>query len=99
MKACEEELAEETTKAAKDKEKEKKAAEDVRKSAMETFSESRKRCASRGEEGPKAKRPKRGRSGTETIRFLMEKREDSRAQHTEEMKLRGQELELKKKRG
>ena len=45
MKACEEELAEETTKASNDKEKEKKAAEDVRKSAMETFSESRKRCA------------------------------------------------------
>ena len=43
--------------------------------------------AVRCEEGPKAKSPKQRRSGTETIRFLLEKREDSRAQHTEEMKL------------
>ena len=93
MQGCAADLAEENSKKANE-EKEKAVAEEMRTCAMESFSETRKRTQS-GEDDVSTKA--KNRSGSETIRFLMGKQEDVRAQQAEEMKLRNEELALKKK--
>ena len=62
---------------------------------METYGESRKRKNEDDDSTPQ--RGKR-RSGWETIQFLADGNETNRQQHAEEMKLRREELELKKQR-
>ena len=76
---------------AADKEK----AEEMRMRAMETYGESRKRKNEDDDTTPQ--RGKR-RSGWETIQFLTDRNGANRQQHAEEMKLRREELELKKER-
>ena len=65
---------------------------------MESFSETRKRQAADDDDSSeKLRSPKnRRRSGTETIRFLVERQADVRAQHGEEMELRKAELDVKR---
>ena len=76
---------------AADKEK----AEEMRMRAMETYGESRKRKNEDDDTTPQ--RGKR-RSGWETIQFLTDRNEANRQQHAEEIKLRREELELKRER-
>ena len=74
---------------AADKEK----AEEMRMRAMETYDESRKR---KNEDDDTTPQRNKRRSGLETIQFLADRNEANRHQHTEERKLRREELELKK---
>ena len=63
---------------------------------MESLGETRKRRTSSENDEvtpPKSKR----RSGTETIQFLMETKEFNREKHDAEMKLRSEDLEIRKK--
>ena len=74
---------------AADKEK----AEEMRMRAMETYGESRKR---KNEDDDTTPQRDKIRSGSETIQFLADRNKANRQQHAEEMKLRREELELKK---
>ena len=73
---------------------EKERAEEIRKTAMETYGESKKR-KNEGDDDLTSPRQKR-RSGTETVRFLTERSELAKEQHIEEMKVRNEELLVKK---
>ena len=69
-------------------------AEGIRKIAMETHSEASKRKSEVDDEtcSPHQKR----RSGTDTMKFLSERNELAKQQHTDEMIYRHEELSLRK---
>ena len=69
-------------------------AEDIRKIAMETHSEASKSKSEVDDEtcSPRQKR----RSGTNTMKFLSERNELAKQQHTDEMKYRHEELPFRK---
>ena len=75
---------------------EKERAEEIRNTAMETYGETKKR-KNEGDDDLTSPRQKR-RSGTETLRFLTERNELAKEQHIEEMKVRNEELLIKKTR-
>ena len=74
--------------------KDKAKAEEIRKITMETNSEASKRKSEVDDEtcSPRQK----GRSGTDTMKFLSERNELAKQQHTDEMKYRHEELSVRK---
>ena len=72
---------------------EKAKADDIRLTAMETFSETQKR---KGEEKKKTQRKRR--SGGDMVQYLKERFENEREMRKEEMEIKQKKLELEKKK-
>ena len=81
-----------------DKNDTRKAKETVetRKKAMETYGETRKRNKEEGYDSPSPSPSVKRRSGTETLRFLMEKQEQAKKEHEDNLKLKTEEISLRK---
>ena len=95
MEACKEILAETSQEKTEADEKETARATDIRYSAEESLSETRKRRSnSSGGEDDLSPRQMR-RSAPDTMRYLEERSEQSREQHSEAIKVRNTELELR----
>ena len=79
----------------KDEDEKMKAAE-IRKTAMETHGQTKKRKHNDGDESEVISPSQKRRTGTETLRFLREKNESNKKEHEDKMELKRQELALRK---
>ena len=79
---------------------EKQKSEEVRKTAMETLGNTRRRKCGNGSEEEVFSPPKeeKRRSGSETLRFLCEKNKQAKKEHDDNTKLRAEELALRKEK-
>ena len=75
---------------------EKECAAETRKRVMETYGETRKRNKEEGYNSPSPSPSVKRRSGTETLRFLMEKQEQAKKEHEDNLKLKTEEISLRK---
>ena len=75
---------------------EKERAAETRKRAMETYGERRKRNKEEGYDSPSPSPSVKRRSGTGTLRFLMEKQEQAKKEHEDNLKLKTEEISLRK---
>ena len=70
---------------------EKERAAETRKRVMETYGERRKRKKEEGDDSPSPSPSVKRRSGTETLRYLMEKTEQAK-EHEDNLKLKTDEI-------
>ena len=78
----------------KNEDNEKAKAEEVRKIAMETHGQSKKRESEQGEDADIKSPSLKRRTGTETLRFLMEKNELMKKEHEDTMKLKKERISV-----
>ena len=83
-----------TKKKKKNEDNEKAKAEEVRKIAMETHGQSKKRESEQGEDADIKSPSLKRRTGTKTLRFLMEKTELMKKEHEDTMELKKERISV-----